>query len=417
MAMVKWLLETVDLAARAEEILALGDGNYTILDRTPQDIAAGWPIRDVCLALTGRGTKATFEYFARATQRSCATCIMSGVVWDDVDEQQHQHFNTHCPKWSGPDVDVCRGWIGPDDTVAIPTGYGLGNRFARLDIEAPGDGLMRDMDVYVDGVRRAAALREEQQEGLQEMALERTRREIQQFVDWQAFRPTDDLQHFQSHTCTRCKHWLGPKDLGAPACLFQVDPLTRDFNGEAWPPSFGVLVGQDGRLLPRCEAYISRNQQATTKTKLPIKLPEPDRVLNWLKLMRDGRARRTNDVLWAPLQWLDYGHQPASTSWWGPLRKYLQSNWYIIGSRGIALLIDTLVYDLRLMDSFARGTKIELFHPVTHEVETWVPLGFEYLTGGHYPSYYDWPEDWPKPWEDPENLIGVEVDADADGSE
>lgn len=418
MAMVQWLLTTADLEDRADKILALGSGSYSMLDRTPQDIAAhgGWMMEAVCEALAGTDYEAAFDVFTMMTDRACETCILNGITWDDVDARQHVSLDTHCPKWGSADLPVCSGWIGVDDPVAIPVSYSLKYRFERLEIEIPGDGLMRDVDAYVDGIRRAAVSREQEQEKMADMVMKQTRRKIGEFVRWQTYCPQEDLDHFQSHACERCTHYLRPLELSVPACLYQVEPLRRSVNGDPRPPNFGVLVGRDGRLLPRCEGFIATEFNLTARTTRPIELPSSDRVLDWLKLMQDGRARRNNDVLWAPLQWLDYGHRPGEGGWWGELRKYLSSEWDVIGSRGIALLIDTLVSDLRLMDSYSGGSVIELYNPQTHEVESWVPMSFVYLTGTQYPSWHDWPEDWPKPWEDPENVVHGQDDDDADGS-
>lgn len=424
LAMMVWMLEQADLSTRADEILALGEAsNYSMLDRSPQEVAAGatWMMDRLSRALMDRPYDDAYRAFAAATDRRCATCVINTLDVSDIPTSQHETLGTHCPRWSGAERSVCPRWIGPDDPVVMVLNYALRRRLDDLGIDYAIESWgwrMDDLGAYVKALRLAAAQDDDIQVEVTVLALARARKKIMRFRAWASARSAVELQHFQAHHCTRCKHNVTGDD-GQRVCQFYHDPMVSDYSGEPRAPEFGVLVAEDGRLYPRCEGYIMRTAPMASlrgddDDSMVLKR---EHVLRWMKLMREGRSSQSNYVLWGPLQWLDYGHAPGEESR-RQLRNWLTSHWDELGPGGVATLLDTYMHDVLARDVYARGSTIDMYNPIDGQVETYVPLAFEYLTGSEWGHWQSWPANWPQPWDNPENLMLEDegVNGESDGN-
>jgi hypothetical protein len=250
LALIRWAVERADLEECGERLLGLraeGYANVNLLRKSPLVLVRGSALGTVLEALGLQRERASWEVFAEETGRGCGSCVFGSV-------ESVEGVVDYCPRCDGGTVETCEGFIGADDPVVIPVGYGLRKWFEELGVEmeeVDGERYVTSVEKYVEWCRQAEELAAER------MEMEASRKatahlvEIREFMDWQEERTEEELGHFQAHACRKCAMYCVDQD---PPCLFAVEPLKR-WRDEVRAPEFKVLVTEDGRMLPRCEQF------------------------------------------------------------------------------------------------------------------------------------------------------------------
>ena len=406
LALMRWAVLEANLEDCGERLLALraeGYSNTNWLRKKPiLLVQASYGMGEALEALGQKGSvNKVWKRFAGETRRTCARCVfhphcMAGMV-ETIDG-----LKGHCERWYEPDVETCEGFIGKDDPVVIPLGIELRGWFEKLGIEIQREPFAHVTSVtgYVRGYNQAAAAKREQREAAaKERAREHVDR-IQAFWDWQREQPTECLGHFQAHSCVKCVNYRPELEgEGMAPCRFCVEALGTSWDeGKFRAPEFGVLVAQDGRMLPRCEQFAHR--------QVPVlaggaRFGERKRVMEWLHGMVVGKTNYPRSVLWGVLRWLDYGRPVVGKAQdVDRLKRWILREWEALGgSEVMATLLDVALSEARVRGAY-RGL-LSLVNGMTGEVEEWAGVDFRYVTGEFGARYRgrDWPEGWGRPWE------------------
>jgi len=397
LALMKWAVERAELEGwSGEELLKLRDvgyGHTNWLRKKPVDLVGPGGGYEAALRALGLAASAirTWEEFAEQTGRACGSCVFGKI-------EPVVGVRTHCPRWSAGTMEVCEGFIGADDPVVIPVGgYSLRRWFEELGItleEGHGFQYVTASLEYVGGCRQAVLMAAEVVE------MEASRKatahlvEIREFMDWQDQRTAEELDHFQAHACRKCARYLEDQD---PPCLFAVEPLKR-YGDEVRAPEFGVLVVEDGRMLPRCEQFCYQECPVLARVA-GMRFGDRKMVMEWLHVVGMIGYGRSATGLWGILRWLDYGWGTGKATDWEQLKRWVKREWEELGGdEVVARLLNVALSEGREVKR-SRGDVVRLVNGVTGEVEEFGSVGFAKVASGEdLSSWKRWPEGWGKPW-------------------
>lgn len=406
-AVIEGLSNLEDYGERLLALRANGCNQTNWLAKKPVDLVRS--DYGIGMALEALGQKGSvgriWEKFAEETDRTCARCgffphCRPGMV-------EVMTSGGYCRRWYKADVETCENFIGADDPVVILLGGGLQRWFEKLEIEVQEEPFPHVVDVaeYVGGYNRAAAARRDQMEAAEEQKARKHVDEIQAFVDWQAEQPVEWMEHFQAHSCVGCVNYRPELELEDMApCRFCVEPLGTSWDKEGFrAPEFGVLVAQDGMMLPRCEQFAHRQVPVLAKAG-GARFGERKRAMTWLHGMvvrRGGQHSHSHSIIWGVLRWLDYGRPVGKAQDMDRLERWILREWEELGgSEVVATLLDVAMSEAQVRGSWTRAGILRLVNGATGEVEEWAGIDFRYVTGVLTTQYWsDWPEGWARPWE------------------
>jgi len=400
------------LFKRAPAIMALREsGSYShenLLGRKPDTICHNRSEVNVLLqAIVGSDTDFNHVWDAAAVENvwRCVTCQLNiDSPPTDLD------VYLPCPRWK-PDqvktaVNTCDGWSSRAEPLVISADAGMAAWSYKL---AP-DGFhsapfpyFDDLDLWIAAARSATEhIRAQDRERHNERDT-RHLRELQTYISQQLeFLALPGrfagLQHFQAHLCPRCIHHR-PDHKDIPPCHFAVEPL--DDYGHPRAPDFGLLVRQDGLMVPRCSRYRLAEEVVLNLSPMSgFRLPDRPAVLAWIRRLAAWNSRNGHhQTLFAGLAWLPYARpKPKDTQDLDGLIRYLNGQWDDLGDERIATLLHTLVSEISAMAGY--HNKIDLFNPVTLRTEFWASVPWSVLLGPVNSWHLsDYPKDWPRPWE------------------
>jgi len=402
--LVRLVLEQVDVGQRAEAILGLrsvGYGNENLLGKKPIDLGDR-QMRQVMTALGREDQHVMYWWDTYAARRgwTCAHCQLY-----ELEPPAGDRFGSPCRRWDDDDGNVvtCRGFVGEADPFVIVTNREVVDRMKENGADGAGrcDGLWYATD-YAAWKRAVEeiAVREEKQE--RQAKEKRDHKYIVDLAEYWAQQQEGGLfaevDHFQAHRCERCTHYRGELLVQVlPPCDFVLEPLSQQWNDAPRAPGFGVLVRQDGLLVPRCEHYhVSQPEIAPTAGFV---LPDRGMVLEWMRRMVVGSLQHSHDnTLAHPLAWLPYVRgkcdEVHNTDC---LLSYVRRMWGELGDERVATLIAVLAVECRACNS--NRNPIELVDAVRLESEKWAHVGWgEAVKGEKRYAWSTWPEGWPMPW-------------------
>jgi len=408
LALMKWAVIEADLKSCGKGLLALRADGYNktnwLAKKPLALVQLPYGLGEVLRVLGRRGgVGGTWEEFAGKMEWRCARCVFfpycrPGMV-ETIDG-----LHGHCERWNEPETKTCVGFIGAGDPVVIPLRHELRGWFEKLRIEVEEEpfAYVTDVGVYVGGYNQAAAAKRDQREAAAKQKAREHVERIQVFVDWQAEWPVEWMEHFQAHACVKCVNYRPElEEEGMAPCRFCVEALGTSWSKEQFAaPDFGVLVTQDGRMLPRCAQFTYRETPVLARVE-GMRFGERRRAVEWLHGMVVMKNSYSNSVLWGVLRWLDYGRPVDNkTQDMDRLQRWILREWDALGgSEAVATLLDVALSEARVRGSYRDGV-IRLVNGVTGEVEEWAGVDFRYVTGEYDRQYgRNWPEGWGQPWE------------------
>jgi len=401
--LVRHLLQHVDLEQRGEDILQLRRSHWSgesLIGKKPVGLRDD-QITEICRVLAGNSAALSviWQRVAHEQDWDCAHCYLA----DLQPPSESGPFNLPCARWSRPPEgglpDTCRGFVGPEDPLVIPVSRELGRwaeehdpahlvaePFYHFDLYAP----------WVVLVALAAARRAELQLQAKQERQTKHVREIAGY--WQRQRGLwSTTGHFQMHRCDRCTHYRPDQlDDDLPPCLFAVEPLTNQWNDDPRAPEFGVLIRQDGLMLPRCEMY---RRGITTFAPTPgFVLPDREVVIEWLHRILTGFHNGTQHsyTIRQPLTWLPYPRQAGQVHDLARLLSYVKKLWKTLDGARLATLISTAASEVAALSNY--NEPFQLLDPTTLEVEQWASTRWRNLVEGIASENSSYPRDWPQPW-------------------
>ncbi|MBN2392078.1 MAG: ParB N-terminal domain-containing protein [Anaerolineae bacterium] len=400
------IIEAVARQANAETAQALfeaTEGKYCDdMARSPKQVGENSYYAGRALEMMGIKKPAFAELAKTLNEDSCENCQFNGIrpYSDDA-------VCGYCIKWlrGNNGEDWCSGHIGIDDPVLIPLDCYTSQKAPEDKIVTHGGRrYVESVDVYMDAYN--AFLVERDGEHKKRNEDEDTIAEIREYCDWVESLPQATQWHFQAHACTKCQNYVldnnpdGPPLRKIRYCRFSEEML-RHGNGTFHAPRFAMLVSKDGMTIPRCEMF------RCSEDNITIAKPENFRsmlfgiglqtALDWMRQMygKDGHSHfATGDTICGCLNWLPYPHDNGTD--WENLFTYIHIKGELLGGdRGRAVLIDSVMYEGRAMQSSREA--FPLLNVETGDVEVWMPAPFP-LT--KYFCKEAWPKNWFKPWEE-----------------
>jgi len=336
---------------------------------------------------------------------TCSTCRLGAVLPPPGDLD----FTLPCDRWHSeetrPDTSAdvsaqpitCLFWSSNAEPLVVPAVSQLTSWSEQLHF----DGFRHDpfphyddLDLWLAAARAATAARHAQDQERTHSRDTRHLRELAAYVAEQRSRFAD-VSHFQAHLCSFCIYQQQrPDDL--PPCLFAVQPL--DDYGRPKAPDFGLLVRQDGLMVPRCSHF--RLAQVDVAPMPGFRLPDRPAVLAWIRRLATWPQRNNHDhTLFTGLAWLPYDRpDPKTVHDPDRLVRYLDARWDDLGDDRMATLLHTLCSEIGAMANYRN--EFDLFDPTTLRIERWASAPWSILHD-HDQSYRlsDYPKSWPRPWE------------------
>jgi hypothetical protein len=244
---------------------------------------------------------------------------------------------------------------------------------------------------------------------------------IRAYYTLQLETPMETLQHVRAHACYQCRNYTrDPKITGKPTdiqtddppCHLVEKPLRSGTRARA--PQFGVFVTEDGRMLPRCEAFGRSPARRPAVTRVEgTRLPKKGQALGWIRaLARRGVDRRRtllSSHVYRVLQWyVGYGNLNRHAGARGmkdadvhELCSKLRREWGRAGQEMdevLPTLLDVVASEA-WPEVEGRNT-VELINPTTGERERFMPVPWGIVMGTRtWPSWKTYPKGWPRPWE------------------
>lgn len=370
----------------------------------------GYGISRILYHLSGEdlgynGEKQAWQTVAPAQGWTCQWCRFR-----EAREPSALGGDAPCARWMANDdggrTVTCLGYIGPEDPVVLPlVGYELSRGVERLGLEL--DKLeswpyTTDFEQYAF-IHEQVAARQAAQREQQERA--RTEGHLQDLCDYWAAQGEGSpfgMGHPQAHSCLVCLHFRPELQAKAlPPCRFTAEPLQSSYLNETAAPGKGVLVREDGLLVPRCACF----QVAEMPAPLPMAgVVFPDahhgRVLDWLLAIckQYGYSYNHTATVHGALAWLPYdrGANPEKHNVEKAVR-YVRDHWQECGrAPGVARLLSVAASEAQARAHHREP--VELANLLTGEIERWRSISWEAFVQGKLPHYERWPEDWPAPW-------------------
>jgi len=406
--LIRHLLQTADLEARGEAIVGLRDaGDYDHTNITGKDPTKlnHWGLRLVIEALTGKGQDLDRAWELAATSEgwTCEHCHLHGVT-----PPAHNGFEEVCPlqQEDAPARQTCRQFHARDEDLVLPLDeYELRGWARTLETEGVVPepfAHLTDYGTWADLVERATLRRDAQQAAAEQ------KKETKHIVDiaeyWQLqqqgelFALGAQAPHFQGHYCHKCANYRPElRDRDLPPCRWVVDELPSGWSSAHQShrsPTFGILVREDGLMVPRCEQF---------RLDVPLRivpstgfaLPDRAAVLEWVHRILVGGNRSTRSgTVHGPGYWLAYDRPMGKAHDLDGLQRYLRDLWGYVGDEAMATLITVLCSEDTAMHGH-RGA-LSLVDPTTGEGEAWAALSWHDFEGLREP--YGWPAGHPTPW-------------------
>jgi ParB family chromosome partitioning protein len=396
---------------RAGDILKLRHDDQSweksYLGMKPESLVAQYKFDEVVRTLTGGLTlEAAWEREAKANGHTCAECIFRVIA------APASTFDGYCRRWQFPDTitsDVC--FTAFFDPVVIPIGD-TPIRFAKA-LDLPG--ITYDpfphctvIDTWLDIQARAGDAQRA------EFAARDARRR-QQHVHplreyWQAqnilpWGLMPNLGSFQAHACCRCYNYrqdqLADK---LPPCRLAVEPLKERWGDGTAAPDMGVLIRDDGAMVPRCSEFrVAELPEITPLDGFTVKPQSYARksVIAWLeRICRVGYQNHThNGTVRSPLAWLPYDRPDDVNGNPEAVARYVNRHWDDIGDGGVAHLLDIALAEARATGKYQEP--IRLLDADTGAEGDWCSVTWGAFVAGKDSDRYSSskaPGDWPKPW-------------------
>lgn len=401
--LVRQVLQGTNVGERVEEILALRSVGYSkenLTGKKPVGLGDG-ALETIIAALTGkkRGLGKTWLEYAGRFGWTCKNCQMLGCV-----PPVSNAFGAPC-MYDKCITGTCHNFIGVDDPLIIP----LSRELVRWMNSFAPDDLIRDPFCHVVNyalwmhiVEQTAQREAEQQRQAEE---KRENKHIVALAEyWRQQRAGGfftAVNHFQAHLCWRCTHYreeLLEQEL--PPCDFVMEPLTGRWKDDPRSPNFGILVRQDGQMLPRCEHFHLAILDIAPSAGFV--LPDRGIVAEWMRRILVGHNQCSHDyTMEHPLAWLPYPRakrdEVHNTD---RLLSYIKRMWKEVGDECVATLITCLASEDKACNN--SHNPFELFDPTTLVAERWASVSWKEAVLGedmHYYGWSSWPDGWPKPWE------------------
>jgi hypothetical protein len=261
---------------------------------------------------------------------------------------------------------------------------------------------------FTDHVAYCQALGRAAEEKARIAAIEVERRENKHIVGireyWREQQPGGlflEGDHIQAHLCLKCVRYHAATEHEAP-CYFAYHPLENQWSGSAMPPAFGVMVREDGLMVPRCEQF--RLADVLGAGILPAAgfvLADRKVVLGWMhRIAVIPNRHEHNHTMAGPLAWLPYKRpDEGTTHHLDGLLRWLRDAWEDLGDERMATLISVVAQEGKALSSYRNP--FELMDSTTGEVERWCSVPWERVVSREdfdQWGYRDWPDGWPKPW-------------------
>ncbi len=409
------------LAERAPAILALASharygSTENLLAHKPETICRDYStMGEVLRAVIGKensGFDSAWDAAAVENVWRCTTCrLNTNAPLADLD------VHLPCPRWHGgrpvTPINTCDAWTSAHDPLVLLAESSMASWSHKLVLRGYHSDpfpYFDDLDAWIAAARLVTDKVRAQDRERRHDRDTRHIRELEAYFAQQSERLSlpgpfaEDATHpphFQAHLCYRCVHHR-PDHHDLPRCHFAVEPL-EDYGGPK-APDFGLLVRQDGLMLPRCSRFrLAECDGSIAGSIEPMRgflLPDRPAVLAWIRRLAAWPSRNDHDsTLFAGLAWLPYDRpKPKDSHDLDGLVRYLARAWDQLGDERIATLLHILVSEIGAMANFHNG--FELFNPLTLIAERWASAPWSVLSGGG-PSWrvYDYPTDWPRPWE------------------
>lgn len=342
----------------------------------------------------GMRTQDAWQNHSLTAGKLCSTCVFENARPKVI----INGLSVYCPRWRDASVETCEGWIGAGVPVVIHNhDYEINDILIKAGAYREGLPHTDSVAAYVTAYDAAVSGRMAREAQRQQNLVDGPRRAIAEFWAWQQTLPTAALEHSQAHWCELCRHYE-PLNGDAP-CRFALNPLKGNEMGSApRAPIFGILVGREGLLLPRCELF------TLPSGRLPYVYERPGfsagqgererrQFMRLFKAIKHGeRMGWWHSALWrGPLAWLcadvhNYDFE-------GTLA-YLYKRWDEIGDGGMATLLDALWCELEASRNGYAAT-LELVNLRDGAFEEWAALRFD----NRAKPQASWPQNWFKPWE------------------
>lgn len=416
-------IRELDEARAGEVILALrnvskyGQG-YNFTGKKPLSIAGtGDDARQVLDVLTGqtyggRGERDHWQRAARAEGWTCEACRFSKAR-----QPVAVSVDLACARWEGEEAETCLGFIGDEDPVVAVFGdWGAKNWVRKLKIEVlDADGLLyvEDLETYTSIVEQIAEAALADADEKDEEAEHGHLVDLKSY--WEAQQDVGesglDVVHFQAHACVRCVHCrpeLMDQDL--PPCRFAVEPLrVSRWNDGTAAPGMGVLVGREGKMVPRCKQFRVREvPQLVPVWGFAVAKGERHFVLDWLRGVTKRGSYNLGSVP-GVLAWLPWERKEVEENHdVDRMVRYVRENWEALGGdKAVARLVSVALSESRA--TLASSGMVKLMNPTTGHEEAWRGITWKmFVAGADVGRWSDWPDDWPRPW----MKRGEEVDKD-----
>jgi len=403
--MIREAVEQADLQQVAERVLELRtygvrESNY--LRKQPISIV-GMPeyVRAVLAALDNRYKYATpfntmWKAHAQAAGRMCENCqfYLHSIIGAGPAE-------VHCGRWvkDAPNkFTTCDGYIGEDDPVVIPVRHGSEHSVKEHALYSTDVGYyMNDVAAYVevmqDAIRNKNARSAQYQDKLQARHIP----EMQEYWSYVENLRVDWYRHPQAHACQKCRFYAPMYEMeDLPPCRLVRDPVQKRFGQGTRAPHYGLLIGENGMVLPRCEAFAYRELPKISTTLFMDFNGYIAMVTKWLSAicghgpnMFGGNTLIHN----ALASWLDYGWDVNSGGNTQQMARFVRDRWEDLGGdSGVAKLIEVARLEYRAMHTMG----IRYLKDPSGNGQRWYMLQFKYLSE---PYELDYPKEFVKPWE------------------
>lgn len=417
--LIRHLVEGLDLSNGevGERLLGLrstGWDKQNVLAKRAETVARSESlVRLVTDALTGEDLPVWRQWREAATGQgwTCDRCRLCGL------ERPATHpFGWVCERERagalGEDeleVITCLQWQGAGEELMLPVvSQELAGWVEKLGLA----GLKRspfahftDYGLYVAAVNGATVARARQ---IQEVEEERNQAHLGPIrAYWEAQQPGGALAEemgFQAHRCERCTSFRQGLPGGLPPCEYAVQPLTNRYDDRPRAPEMGVLVSENGRMVPRCEGF--RMTWVLLAAKLArsegFRMPDRGAVVAWMHQVATGRTNSTTHgyTLPGPLSWLPYERgERDQVHDVERMERWVREHWDELGDEGVAALLTVLASEVRAGNWM--GMPFTLVNPGTGAEERWAGVSWRSWSQGKDLESWGrggWPEGWPKPW-------------------
>lgn len=383
------------LARRALDLIPKLYGADYLAQPPSRTLASSWDFSRVANALSDKGE--AWPTWAAKEGWTCDTCILADLAANLERNDRIHTYGAPCARLRTDGVvTTCDEFIGPDDPAIIPVQGSISDRIpddapARATLRGPLDegGItgrywVESWQEYATLYHQAGLFLEQQQAQAAEANKLDHLPEMRDYWQAQGDDTVFELSHFQAHACRKCiNHLEGETTHGVP-CRWAEKPQIKQ--GVAVAPEFGVLVSQDGVVVPRCQRFSYREMPAIQLRLGGFKIPDRELIMYWYRLMADrGGTYGRERLIWKPLHWL-------------PGRVDLATLWNEIDDDDVMMtIIHVGLLEAQACASYVGGP-VTLANPVGNGAIQWAAMRWPAYTSRQKPPW-SYPDGWPLPWE------------------